>query len=209
MNNKIKPTIIGICGGSGSGKSTIVKEISNLVPKHKLSIIEEDSYYKDQSDMSFSERLKTDYDHPSAFDHELMNEHIGDLISGKSINKPIYNFEENNRTKDTILVEPTEVIIIEGLMILFEEKIRDLLDIKVYIDTDSDMRIIRRVLRDINERGRTAESVITQYLKTVRPAHFQFIEPSKRYADIIIPEGGQNKVAIELLRARIAEILKQ
>ena len=206
MNNKIKPTIIGICGGSGSGKSTIVKEISNLVPKHKLSIIEEDSYYKDQSDMSFSERLKTDYDHPSAFDHELMNEHIEDLISGKSINKPIYNFEENNRTKDTILVEPTEVIIIEGLMILFEEKIRDLLDIKVYIDTDSDMRIIRRVLRDINERGRTVDSVITQYLKTVRPAHFQFIEPSKRYADIIIPEGGQNKVAIELLRARIAEI---
>lgn len=206
MNNKIKPTIIGICGGSGSGKSTIVKEISNLVPKHKLSIIEEDSYYKDQSDMSFSERLKTDYDHPSAFDHELMNEHIGDLISGKSINKPIYNFEENNRTKDTILVEPTEVIIIEGLMILFEEKIRNLLDIKVYIDTDSDMRIIRRVLRDINERGRTVDSVITQYLKTVRPAHFQFIEPSKRYADIIIPEGGQNKVAIELLRARIAEI---
>lgn len=203
-----KPLIIGICGGSGSGKSTVVREVSQLIPKDRLCILAEDSYYKDQSDMPFEERLKIDYDHPSAFDHELMFQQIEELLEGKSIQKPIYDFEQNNRTKDTILVEPSEVIIIEGLMILFEEKIRRLLDIKVYIDTESDLRIIRRILRDIKERGRTVDSVISQYLRTVRPAHFQFIEPSKRYADIIIPEGGHNKVAIELLRAKISEIIK-
>lgn len=203
-----KPLIIGICGGSGSGKSTVVREISQLIPKDRLCVLAEDSYYKDQSDMPFEDRLKIDYDHPSAFDHELMFQQIEELLEGHSIQKPIYDFEQNNRTKDTILVEPSEVIIIEGLMILFEEKIRRLLDIKVYIDTESDLRIIRRILRDIKERGRTVDSVISQYLRTVRPAHFQFIEPSKRYADIIIPEGGHNKVAIELLRAKISEIIK-
>ena len=202
-----KSVIIGICGGSGSGKSTVVKELLSKIPEDKVSILEEDSYYKDQSHLSFEERLATDYDHPSAFDHELMISHICDLLEGKHISKPIYDFEENNRTNKTVHIKPKDIIIIEGIMILFEESVRNLLDIKVYVDTDADVRIVRRILRDVKERGRTVDSVILQYMSKVRPAHIQFVEPSKRYADIIIPEGGHNQVAIDLLRSKINSII--
>ena len=192
---KNKTLLIGISGGTGSGKSTVTKKLVELIKEENVAVIEEDSYYKDQSNISFEERVKTNYDHPFAFDNKLLIEHLKDLKSGKSIEKPLYDFELHNRKKETLLVEAKEVVILEGILILSEEEIRDLLDIKVFVDTDSDVRIIRRILRDIKERGRSLDSVIYQYMKTVRPAHLQFIEPSKKYADIIIPEGGYNAVS--------------
>lgn len=202
-----RPLLIGITGGTGSGKSTVSKEIFKAIHEKKITIIQQDSYYKDQSDLTFEERVKTNYDHPFAFDNELLIEHLKDLLHNKPIEKPIYDFEKHNRKEETITVEPRDIIILEGILILFEEKIRELLDIKIFVDTDSDVRVIRRILRDIKERGRTVESVISQYMNTVRPSHLQFIEPSKRYADIIIPEGGYNKVAIDILVAKINSIL--
>ena len=176
---KNKTLLIGISGGTGSGKSTVTKKLVELIKEENVAVIEEDSYYKDQSNISFEERVKTNYDHPFAFDNKLLIEHLKDLKSGKSIEKPLYDFELHNRKKETLLVEAKEVVILEGILILSEEEIRDLLDIKVFVDTDSDVRIIRRILRDIKERGRSLDSVIYQYMKTVRPAHLQFIEPSK------------------------------
>ncbi len=206
MNNKT--LLIGISGGTGSGKSTVTKKLVELIKEENVAVIEEDSYYKDQSNISFEERVKTNYDHPFAFDNKLLIEHLKDLKSGKSIEKPLYDFELHNRKKETLLVEAKEVVILEGILILSEEEIRDLLDIKVFVDTDSDVRIIRRILRDIKERGRSLDSVIYQYMKTVRPAHLQFIEPSKKYADIIIPEGGYNDVAIDLIYQKIKSIIE-
>lgn len=201
--------LIGIAGGTGSGKSTVSKEIFKTIPEKDIVILEQDSYYKDQSDLSFNERIKTNYDHPSAFDNDLLIEHLKQLKAGKSIKKPIYDFEKHNRKKETIVVEPKKIIILEGILILVEKEIRDLLDIKIFVDTDSDVRVIRRILRDIKDRGRTLDSVILQYMETVRPAHLQFVEPSKRYADISIPEGGYNKVAIDLIVQKIKSILSK
>lgn len=203
------PILIGITGGTGSGKSTVSKKIFKTVTEKDVVIIEQDSYYKDQSDLSYNERVKTNYDHPSAFDNELLVQHLKQLMAGEAIEKPIYDFELHNRKKETIRVEPKQIIILEGILILFEKEIRDLLDIKIFVDTDSDVRVIRRILRDIKERGRTLDSVILQYMETVRPAHLQFIDPSKRYADIIIPEGGYNKVAIDLIVQKIKSILSE
>lgn len=205
---KNKTLLIGISGGTGSGKSTVTKKLVELIKEENVAVIEEDSYYKDQSNISFEERVKTNYDHPFAFDNKLLIEHLKDLKTGKSIEKPLYDFELHNRKKETLLVEAKEVVILEGILILSEEEIRDLLDIKVFVDTDSDVRIIRRILRDIKERGRSLDSVIYQYMKTVRPAHLQFIEPSKKYADIIIPEGGYNDVAIDLIYQKIKSIIE-
>lgn len=205
---KNKTLLIGISGGTGSGKSTVTKKLVELIKEENVAVIEEDSYYKDQSNISFEERVKTNYDHPFAFDNKLLIEHLKNLKSGKSIEKPLYDFELHNRKKETLLVEAKEVVILEGILILSEEEIRDLLDIKVFVDTDSDVRIIRRILRDIKERGRSLDSVIYQYMKTVRPAHLQFIEPSKKYADIIIPEGGYNDVAIDLIYQKIKSIIE-
>ena len=204
-----KPVIIGIAGGTVSGKSTITKELIKLIDKEDVTIIEQDSYYKDQSNLPFEERVKTNYDHPFAFDNELLVQQLKDLIDGKSIEKPVYDFSIHNRTKETKTVEPKDVIILEGILILAEKEIRDLLDIKVFVDTDADVRIIRRILRDMKDRGRSLDSVILQYMSTVRPAHIQFVEPSKRYADIIILEGGYNKVAIDLIHTKIKEILSK
>lgn len=201
-----KPIVVGIAGGTGSGKSTITSSLKEKL-KDSVVVIEQDSYYKDQSSLPFEERIKTNYDHPFAFDNDLLVEHVLSLKEQKSIEKPIYDFETLNRKKETILVEPCDVIIVEGILILYEEAVRNLLDIKIFVDTDSDVRIIRRILRDIKERGRTLDSVIMQYLNTVRPSHLQFIEPSKRYADIIVPEGGYNQVAIDMIYARIQSII--
>ncbi len=203
-----RPLIIAITGGTGSGKSTVSKEIFKSIHEKKIAVIQQDSYYKDQSHLTYEERVRTNYDHPFAFDNDLLIEHLKNLLANKSIEKPIYDFENHNRKKETIRVDSKDIIIIEGILILSEKKIRDLLDIKIFVDTDSDVRVIRRILRDIKQRGRTLDSVINQYMETVRPSHLQFIEPSKRYADIIIPEGGYNKVAIDILVTKIKSILK-
>ena len=203
-----KPLLIGIAGGSGSGKSTVTQELISLIHEEQVLIIEQDSYYKDQSSISYEERIKTNYDNPLAFDNKLLMEHLMALKKGESVEVPIYDYEIHNRKKETKLVHSKDIIILEGILILAEEELRNLLDIKVFVDTDSDVRIIRRILRDIKERGRSLESVILQYMSTVRPAHQQFVEPSKRYADIIIPEGGYNKVAIDLLYAKVASVIE-
>ena len=204
-----RPILIGITGGTGSGKSTIAKEIYQKFNEDCIAMIEQDSYYKDQSHLSMEERTKTNYDHPNAFDTSLLVEHLKMLLSSEAIEKPIYDFELHNRKEETIRVEPREIIIVEGILILQSKEVRDLLDIKIYVDTDADVRIIRRILRDINERGRTVDSVINQYLNVVRPMHMQFTEPTKSYADIIIPEGGQNKVAIDIMVANIKQFLQR
>jgi len=205
----MKTKIIGIAGGTGSGKSTIAKSLLKSASFERAAIIKQDNYYKDQSHLPYEERVLTNYDHPFAFDNDLLIEHLTKLRDGESIDMPEYDFKVHNRKEETIHIEPRDIIILEGILIFFDEAIRDLLDIKVFVDTDSDVRIIRRILRDMKERQRSMESVIEQYLTTVRPAHLQFVEPSKRYADIIIPEGGKNLVALDLLSAKIDEILSQ
>lgn len=201
-----KPVIIGITGGSGSGKTSVTKALMNRFEGH-ITMIEQDSYYKDQSHLSFEERLKTNYDHPMAFDNDYMVEQIKQLLNYETIKKPIYDYTLHTRSSKRVEVNPADVIIIEGLMVLEDVNLRNLMDIKVYVDTDADLRIIRRILRDTKERARSVDSVIEQYISVVRPMHNQFIEPSKRYADIIIPEGGQNLVAIDLLATKIQKIL--
>ena len=202
-----RPIFIGITGGTGSGKSTIAKEIYRQFGEDCIAMIEQDSYYKDQSHLSMEDRVKTNYDHPNAFDNNLLVSHLESLLNGHSIQKPSYDFSIHNRIEDTTKVEPKEIVIVEGILILEDPRIRELLDIKIYVDTDADVRIIRRMVRDINERGRTMESVINQYLNVVKPMHNQFTEPTKKFADIIIPEGGHNKVAIDIIVAKIREVL--
>jgi uridine kinase len=204
-----KPIVIGVTGGTGSGKSTIAKAIFEAVPNENILILEQDAYYKDQSHLTLDERIKTNYDHPLAFDTELLIEHIKALCKYQTIQKPIYNFSIHNRETASIEISPRDIIIIEGIMILEDERLRNLMDIKIFVDTDADLRIIRRIVRDINERGRTLESVIDQYINTVKPAHDQFIEPTKKFADIIIPEGGYNKVAIDILTTKVTAIMHQ
>lgn len=202
-----KPIFIGISGGSGSGKTTIVNRIYSEVPEKSICIIEHDAYYKDQSGLTYEQRCKTNYDHPFAFDTDLFVEHIKRLKDGETIEKPIYDYEIHNRIKENVMVDPKEIIIVEGLLVFYEEKIRELLDIKIFVDTDADIRIMRRIMRDMKERGRTLDSIMSQYINTVRPAHEQFIEPSKKYADIIVTEGGNNLVAVDLMVTKIKSLL--
>ncbi|WP_307403975.1 uridine kinase [Neobacillus ginsengisoli] len=204
-----KPVVIGVTGGSGSGKTSVTKAIYDSFKGHSILMIEQDYYYKDQSDLPFEERLKTNYDHPLAFDNDLLIEHIEKLLRFESIAKPVYDYSLHTRSEKIIPVEPKDVIILEGILVLEDERLRNLMDIKLYVDTDADLRIIRRLLRDIKDRGRTMDSVIEQYVNVVRPMHNQFIEPTKRYADIIIPEGGHNHVAIDLMVTKIQTILEQ
>ncbi|MGG6431125.1 uridine kinase [Anoxybacillus sp. D401a] len=204
-----KPVVIGVAGGSGSGKTTVTKAIYEHFQGHSILMLEQDYYYKDQSHLPFEERLKTNYDHPLAFDNDLLIDHINKLLNYEPIDKPVYDYTLHTRSNEVIRVEPKDVIILEGILVLEDERLRNLMDIKVYVDTDADIRIIRRLLRDIKERGRTLESVIEQYVNVVRPMHNQFIEPTKRYADIIIPEGGHNHVAIDLMVTKIQTILEQ
>lgn len=205
---KKKPIVVGVTGGSGSGKTSVSKAIYDHFTGHSILMLEQDFYYKDQAEMAFEERLKTNYDHPLAFDTDLLVRHIKQLLRYEPIDKPVYDYELYTRSSEIIHQEPKEVIILEGILILEDPKLRDLMDIKVYVDTDDDIRILRRMVRDVNERGRTMESVIEQYLGVVKPMYQKFIEPTKKYADIIIPEGGENKVAIDLMTTKVATILE-
>ena len=201
-----KPIIIGIAGGSGSGKTTLTKNIYEQF-KDDVSIISHDSYYKDQTHLSMEERVKTNYDHPDAFDTDLLLMHLNELLAGNDIYSPVYSYVEHTRTSETVLVKSKKVILLDGILIFENKQLRDLMDMKIYVDTDSDIRIIRRLLRDVGERGRDIRSVTEQYINTVKPMHEQFVEPSKKYADIIIPEGGHNQVALSMLYHRIYYIL--
>ena len=203
-----KPLIIGIAGGSASGKTTIAQRLYDQFEQtNSVVIIREDDYYKDQSHLTYEERVKTNYDHPLAFDHDLLKSQLKDLINGKTIIKPLYDFTVHNRSEKTETIEPKDVIILEGLFVLEDKELRDLLDIKVYVDTPYDIRFIRRMKRDIEERARKLDNIIDQWLTTVRVMHEQFIEPTKKYANIIVPEGGSNNVAIDLLITKIDSIL--
>ena len=212
MGKLEKPVIIGIAGGSGSGKTTIAHEIAdniNDTDHDRIMIMTQDSYYKDNTGVSMDDRMKINYDHPDAFDMPLLEAQLSQLMHRKPIEMPTYDFTAHTRSDETIHVEPADIIILEGILVLFNEDIRNLLDIKVYVDTDDDIRFIRRLERDMKERGRSLDSVINQYLGTVKPMYNQFIEPTKRYADIIVPEGGENDVAIDMLTTKIQSVLNQ
>ena len=199
-----KPIVIGVTGGSASGKTSVSRAIFDHFSGHSLLLLAQDAYYK-KSDMPFSERKKINYDHPLAFDTPLLNR----LIHRQAVDQPVYDYTIHNRSDRTVHLAPKDVIILEGILILDDAELRDMMDIKVFVDTDDDIRVIRRIKRDMVSRGRSLDSIINQYLKTVKPMYHQFVEPSKRYADLIVPEGGQNQVAIDLLVTKIKAILAE
>ncbi|HOP10113.1 MAG TPA: uridine kinase [Oscillospiraceae bacterium] len=198
--------MIGIAGGTGSGKTTITRHLCERFGED-VGVVYHDNYYKQHDELPYEERSKLNYDHPNAFDTDLMIEHLQTLKNGKAIECPVYDFSIHNRIDRTVTIPPARVIVVEGILVFCEKALRDLLNIKIYVDTDADVRVLRRVMRDVKERGRSIESVAEQYLKTVKPMHEAFVEPSKRYADIIVPEGGYNSVALEMIVNRIAKHL--
>ena len=200
--------VIGIAGGSGSGKTTVAQEILQRVGPDRIAFLQHDSYYKDLSGLPPRQRADVNFDHPNSLETDLLTEHIASLRHGKAVEVPIYDFSTHSRTAISFTVQPRRVILVEGILIFTEAALRELFDVKIFVDTDSDIRFIRRLERDIAERGRTTESVIKQYQSTVRPMHLEFVEPSKRYADIIIPEGGFNTAALDMVVARVDALLK-
>jgi len=203
-----RPVTIGVAGGTGSGKTTVSNQIIDRVGQKNIAYMPHDAYYKDLSKLSDDERDRINFDHPDSLDTELMIDHIKRLQLGESVNIPIYDFTTDRRTMETLPVGPQPIVLVEGILIFTERELRDLLDIKIFVDADADIRFIRRLERDVKERGRSVDSVIEQYLRTVRPMHLKFVEPSKRYADVIIPQGGFNLVAIDMVADRIRSMLK-
>ena len=191
--------IIGIAGGTGSGKTTLTERLRDHFGQNEVSVINHDSYYKRHDELPYAERCKLNYDHPDSFDTELMVQHLQALRRGEAVEVPVYNYAIHNRSDQTITVRPAPVIIVEGILIFASPELCELMDLKVFVDTDADVRILRRIVRDVKARGRTLDSVVTQYLTTVKPMHEQFVEPSKRKADLIVPEGGRNEVALDML----------
>lgn len=201
--------VIGIAGGTGSGKTTVAHRIVNRIGLQHVALISQDSYYKHQPHLTMSQRASVNYDHPNSFDNGLLLEHLRRLRAGQGVDVPVYSFSEHMRLTETIPLAPKPVIVLEGILVLADEQLRNEMDIKVFVDTDADVRVLRRIARDMKERGRSFESVFAQYLETVKPMHEAFIEPSKRYADLIVPEGGENEIAISLLASRIEQIIPQ
>lgn len=204
----MKPRVLlGIAGGTGSGKTTVSRKIAAGLPTEAVATIEHDSYYKDRSDVPFEERAKLNFDHPESLDNELFIQHLEDLRAGKPVEVPMYDFKSHARLKQTRHIEPGPVIIVEGILVFVDKRIRDLLDMKIFVDTDADIRIMRRIRRDIEDRGRNFVTIREQYYRTVRPMHLQFVEPSKRWADVIIPEGGENHVALDMVIGKLLHVL--
>jgi uridine kinase len=201
------PLIIGIAGGSGSGKTTIADKVVDEIGPERVVLIQHDAYYPDQSHLPLEERAKVNYDHPDSLETELLVAHLKALLGGKTVERPTYDFTVHNRAPETVAVRPSPVLLVEGILVLYEPSLRELMDLKIYVDTDSDLRIVRRMERDIQDRGRSFESVRDQYLSTVRPMHLRFVEPSKRYADIVIPEG-YNVGAVATVISMIREVLR-
>jgi len=201
-----RPFLIGVAGGSSSGKTTVAERLAELAGERHLALIKLDSYYVDLGDRALADRILFNYDHPDAFDWPLLNDHLAALSAGAPVPVPVYDYVQFNRSGTVRLVQPARIVVVEGILVLWEPALRERFDLKIFLDTDADLRLIRRLRRDVEERGRSTESVIEQYLATVRPAHEQFIEPSKRYADVIIPEGGLNRPALDVLLARVREL---
>lgn len=204
-----KPVIIGVAGGTGSGKTTVAMEILNRVGAEHIAYIPHDAYYRDLSHLPYAERTQVNFDHPNSLESELLIEHLGRLREGRAVEIPVYDFTSHSRTAETKVVGPASVVLVEGILVFAEPGLRAMFDVKLYVDTDADLRIIRRLQRDVEDRGRTLRSIVEQYMTTVRPMHLEFVEPSKRYADVIIPEGGFNEVAIEMVAARIRGLLEE
>ena len=202
-----RPLVIGIAGGSGSGKTTLAQAILDEIGPEKIAFLPHDAYYRNQDHLTFEERVKVNYDHPDSLETELLIKHLKALITGQPIEMPVYDFRLHSRSKETKIIQPRSIILVEGILILYEKVLRQYFDVKLFVDADPDIRFIRRLERDITERGRSVESVINQYLGTVRPMHLEFVEASKRYADIIIPEGGMNVVALDMVIARLTSLL--
>ena len=207
MPERLTPLVIGIAGGSGSGKTTVAQTILQRVGPDRISFLQHDAYYKDLSGLPPAQRAEVNFDHPNSLENELLIRHIQQLKNGEPVEVPVYDFSTHSRTDRTFTVQPRSVILVEGILIFTEAPLRDFFDVKIFVDTDSDLRFIRRLQRDITERGRTTETVIKHYMATVRPMHMEFVEPSKRYADVIIPEGGFNAAALDMVVARIEEML--
>ena len=204
---EFRPIVFGVAGGTASGKTTFANAVLDAVGASQIAYLPHDAYYKDQPDLSFAERARLNYDHPDSLETTLLVKHIRRLLVGNSVQVPVYDFTTHRRTADTVLVEPSPIILVDGILIFTRRKLRELMDIKVYVDTDADVRFIRRLGRDIHERGRSLDAVITQYLETVRPMHLKFVEPSKRFADVIIPNGGMNAVAMAMVASRLRDLL--
>ena len=198
-----RPLILGIAGGSGSGKTTVVSQIIRAMEPVPVSLLHHDSYYRDHPDLSDQERARLNYDHPDVLETPLLADHLRELLAGQAVEEPVYDFTTHSRTDETRQIEPNPVVIVDGILILAEPELRELMDIRVFVETDSDLRFIRRLLRDTQERGRSVDSVIRQYQETVRPMHLEFVEPSRRHADVIVPFGRENRVAISMLVARL------
>ena len=201
------PFLLGVAGGSGSGKTTVAERLAELVGGAHLALLRLDAYYCDRNDAPFAEREAINYDHPDAFDWPLLLDHVSALSEGRAVEVPVYDFTTYRRSPDRLTIQPARIVVVEGILVLYEPELRDRFDLKVFVDTDDDVRFIRRLERDVAERGRSTQSVVEQYLATVRPSHLQFIEPSKRYADVIIPHGGMNAPALDVLIARMRELL--
>ncbi len=199
--------VIGIAGGTGSGKTTVTRRVIEVVGKDRVALLQMDNYYKNQDHLTFEERTRINYDHPDAFDMPLLVDHLERLVQGEPVESPLYSFVEHTRARETKQVRPAPVVVLEGILALYDAGLRNHMHLKVFVDADPDVRFIRRLRRDVNERGRSPESVIEQYLNFVRPMHIAFVEPSKRYADVIIPHGGHNDPALEMLTSRIHRIL--
>lgn len=207
-SRELKPLIIGIAGGSGSGKTTVALKVADALRRTSVAFLDMDAYYRDHAHLSIEERRLVNWDHPATFDYDLLTGHLQQLLRGEAVDKPVYDFLTHTRAAATERIEPADVIVIDGILLFVEERIRDLCDVKVFVDAEADVRLIRRIRRDMEARGRPLEEILEQYLSTVQPMHQQFVEPSKRYADVIVPRGGHNEVAIEMIVAKIQRRLQ-